>query len=176
MKQKKVLSPKEALKKTKVINKKKHIIRYDGDLPIEEVTLRQFNQKKYFSDLTKDYYKMNTLSPKQVKVKLGRDRIIFKTPSFTTSKKTYTQTIVFPINLSQIKDKKQLKSQNVLLDCTCEAFHKQGMMYKLNQIDAAVKKEKREDKIWGPRHNNKNFLCKHLKYIIEYFDDIMKNI
>jgi hypothetical protein len=175
VKKKEVLTIKNALRKMRVSNKKKHIIRKDGDIPFNEVTIPQLNQKKFFSDVTKAYYKMASIQPTTVKVKYGRDRIHFTTPSFETKKKEYQQVIMFPKNLTQIKDKKEFNKLDVLVDCNCEGFQMQGMRYKLGTVGAALKKEKRKDDVWGPRHNNKNYLCKHLKYVIKNFDSIVKN-
>jgi len=172
----KVLTPKQALKKAKVSNKLKHHTIYNGDLPISEITINQFNQRKYFSDVTKSFYKMGAVKPEDVKVRVMSNKINFTTPSFETTKKNYIQSILFPKKLTEIKDRKQMKNLDVKLDCSCPSFSKQGMMYKLGTIESAIKRETRSDDRWGPRHSNKNYLCKHLKYVIKNFEAIMKKV
>ncbi len=65
------------------------------------------------------------------------------------------------ITRKDIKD--ILEVSDIKLYCSCPSFNYQGMAHRLTTFDAAIYPQVINDKIWGPRHNDDNFLCKHLQ-------------
>ena len=143
---------------------------------ITEETLSDFGKVGYVSDLTKSFYKkdggytINSIDVKKNKSGLISQIWIKLTSSKSNKESKYIQKIKFvtPTSLNKIK------KTDVKLSCSCPAFTSQGMNYKLHTIGSAIKKEERPDSTWGPRHNEENYLCKHLYHIIKNFTKITK--
>lgn len=108
--------------------------------------------------------------------------IIFYSAS-THNRKGYKIQVLFLDVKSIIKDKKEkyrfsenslktiLNNADVKLDCGCDAFNWQGMKYKLSTIDSAINPTKIADKIWGRRHDQMNYVCKHLYKIVKIINN-----
>jgi hypothetical protein len=60
------------------------------------------------------------------------------------------------------KFKQILDVIDVKLDCDCMSFHYQGHRFNLSQLNSAIYPTSISDPIWGPRHQGRGGLCKHL--------------
>lgn len=64
------------------------------------------------------------------------------------------------------KFKQILDVVDVKLDCDCMGFHYQGMRYQMSQLKSAIYPTTIADPVWGPRHQGRHALCKHLLGLI----------
>lgn len=69
-----------------------------------------------------------------------------------------------------------LKVCDIKMDCSDMSFQFQGMRYKLSRLKSAIYPTNIPDPVWGPRHQNKNGLCKHLLGLITDFEKMAPQI
>jgi hypothetical protein len=69
-----------------------------------------------------------------------------------------------------------LKVCDVKFDCGCYGFHWLGNRYKLSRLKSAIYPTNIPDKVWGPRQQNKNGVCKHLLGLITDFEKMAPQI
>ncbi len=146
-------------------NKRKGKIIRIPEVVSEAVQLKQLAGKDFISPITKKSFE---LGGKQLiigtKLKnTNGSTMNFIVPSIGKEKSYRVQIAceTLPTKTSEL-----LKT-NCKAHCNCGAFRNQGMQYKLSTLDAALRPEKIEDKVWGPRHENKNYVCKHIRAVVE---------
>lgn len=139
-------------------NKRKGKI-IETQLLSEEVSLQKLSRSNYISSITKTAFN----SAKDILNKIRFRKKTQSTLSFAVSsaneKKNYIVRIAFEKVPTTLK---KLYTSNCLLDCNCGAFRKQGMQYKLSSVDGALIPQTIPDDVWGPRHNDRNYICKHI--------------
>lgn len=63
-----------------------------------------------------------------------------------------------------------LSVADIKLQCSCPAFHWQGMRYQLSSLESALTPTDIPDPVWSKRHDGKNALCKHLYGLLQNFN------
>lgn len=80
----------------------------------------------------------------------------------------WLETSPHEITIDDIKDVLRVADVQVFSDDP--SFHWQGMNYKLSQLGSSVYPTNIEDKVWGKRHKDNNFMSKHLGGLLDSID------
>lgn len=78
----------------------------------------------------------------------------------------YTMQVLFD-------NKEDLQKSDIKLHCNCAGYHYQGMKYHASELDSAIQKESRKDKVWSSIHDGKGAICKHLHGLLNNFESII---
>jgi hypothetical protein len=143
--------------------KKAKIIRMP-EIISEAVSLQKLSRGSYISAITKKAFNSAQDILERIKFRKKTQNTLAFAVSSSKEKKNYIVKVAFEDKIPNTL--KKLYTTNCLLHCNCGAFRNQGIQYKLTTIDGALVPENTPDEVWGPRHNNRNYVCKHIYAIL----------